>query len=296
MEEHELKSAVRAGMSVAKGAGLAVEDASVLHNSNRVALRLTPCDALARVAPAGPPSETAAEFEVEIARRLAERGSPVAELDPRVPPRVQVREGFSVTLWTYYAPRAPSELEAAEYAEALGRLHSGFRQIDLGAPAFTDRVAEAQALVGEPRQTPGLRRSDRQLLSKTLSTLSAEIGPRVAQVQLLHGEPHRGNVLRTSRGLLFIDLETCCRGPVEFDVAHGLLPARGRELGLLELCEHYPEVDKDLVEQCHTLIWAMITAWRWDRDDRLPDRDYWRVEGLQQLRSALARSGPGSPR
>jgi len=49
--------------------------------------------------------------------------------------------------------------------------------------------------------------------------------------QLLHGEPHPGNVLSTKNGLVFIDLETCCRGPVEFDIAHGLLPSEdGRML------------------------------------------------------------------
>jgi Ser/Thr protein kinase RdoA (MazF antagonist) len=37
---------------------------------------------------------------------------------------------------------------------------------------------------------------------------------------ILHGEPHPGNVLTMENGLLFIDLETRCSGPVEFDLAH----------------------------------------------------------------------------
>lgn len=36
---------------------------------------------------------------------------------------------------------------------------------------------------------------------------------------MLHGEPHPGNVLATADGLLFVGFETCCRGPVEFDLA-----------------------------------------------------------------------------
>jgi hypothetical protein len=36
-------------------------------------------------------------------------------------------------------------------------------------------------------------------------------------------------------------------------------------------------------------MWAGITTMRWCRDDAFPNRDYWRVEGLRQLRAALDR-------
>jgi len=36
---------------------------------------------------------------------------------------------------------------------------------------------------------------------------------------------------------------------------------------------------------------AMVTAWRWDRDDQLPDGRYWGIEGLNQVRVALDRYG-----
>lgn len=66
----------------------------------------------------------------------------MAELDPRVEYRVYLRDGFAISLWTYYEP-AGSEIAPAEYAGALMRLHAALRQIDLGAPHFTDRVAIA---------------------------------------------------------------------------------------------------------------------------------------------------------
>ena len=46
-----------------------------------------------------------------------------------------------------------------------------------------------------------------------------------------------------------------------------------------------------MVEQCRILIWAMITTWRWRTDDELPNGPYWAIEGLNQLREALDRSG-----
>ena len=208
METSQLRSAVDAAKSSASALDLRVDDAVVLQNSNRIAVRLLPCDVLARVVQVA--HQAGAEFEVEVARRLAETDSPVAALEPRVEPRAYVRDGFVVTLWTHYEPVSPRDVAPAEYAQALVRLHAGMREIDLPAPHFTDRVAEAQRLVGNRDHTPQLGDADRELLSNTLRNLSFAIGQRGAAEQLLHGEPHPGNLLRTRSGLLFIDLETCC--------------------------------------------------------------------------------------
>ena len=255
-----------------------VDDVVVLHDSNRLALRLLPCDVLARVAHME--GKGGAEFEVEVARRLAETGSPVASLDPRVVPRVYARDGFVVTLWTYYEPVSHRTVAPTAYAQALERLHAGMRQADFVAPHFTDRVAEAQSLVGNSAQSPDLQDADRQLLSNTLRELTSVIGQRDAAEQLLHGEPHPGNLLRTKNGLLFTDLETCCRGPVDFDVAH--LPE--------EVSTHYPGIDRDLLSKCRILMLAMVATWRWDRGDQLPNGRRMGTELLTQIRAAQEQS------
>jgi hypothetical protein len=216
MQTSHVRSAVGAAIATAAALGVRADDAQVLHDSNRLTVRLLPCDLVARIAPIS--YQASAAFEVDIARRLAETDSPVAALEPRVEPRVFVRDGFAINMWTYYEPVSPSKIEPAEYARALERLHAGMRQIDLPTPHFTDRIAEAQHLVDDRARTPALAEPDRELLSNTLRNLRRAIGQRGAAEQLLHGEPHPGNLLRTKNGLLFIDLETCCRGPVEFDV------------------------------------------------------------------------------
>jgi Ser/Thr protein kinase RdoA (MazF antagonist) len=94
------------------------------------------------------------------------------------------------------------------------------RKVDVATPHFTDRVDQAQQLVASRDDTPALADADRELLRDTLRGLGRGIGECGGAEQLLHGEPHPGNVLTTKNGLLFIDLETCCRGPVEFDLAH----------------------------------------------------------------------------
>ncbi len=281
MKASEVPRAVAAGMSTASALGLRVDDAVVVHNSNRIAVRLLPCDVLARVAYGVHQAGT--QFEVEVARRLAETDSPVAELEPRVEPRVYVRDSFAVTLWKYYEPVPSRDVAPSEYAQVLERLHAGMRQIDVTAPHFTDRIEEAQSLVGNRAHTPELPDTERELLSKTLRNLRRAVEGRGAGEQLLHGEPHPGNLLRTKRGLLFVDLETCCRGPVEFDIAHA--PQ--------EVSEYYPAANQDLLRDCRILMLAMIATWRWDRDDQLPNGRQLGAEWLSQIRAALDRHDAG---
>jgi hypothetical protein len=278
MQASEIPRAVAAAMSIASSLDLAVDDAIVLHDSNKLTLRLLPCDVLARVAPV---AHQVAGFEIELAQRLAESESPVAVLEPRVEPRVYERDGFVITLWTYYEPATPQEVSPADYANALERLHAGMRKLDVPTPHFTDRVDQAQQLVATPDRTPALADADRELLGDTLRSLRRAIGERGGAEQLLHGEPHPGNVLTTKNGLLFIDLETCCRGPVEFDLAHA--PE--------EVSEHYPGVDQGLLRECRILVLAMITTWRWDRGDQLPNGRRLGTEWLSQIRAALDRNG-----
>jgi aminoglycoside phosphotransferase (APT) family kinase protein len=183
---------------------------------------------------------------------------------------------MAITFWAYYetdaAPIAPPQ-----YADALARLHAGMRQIDVKAPHFTDRVTEARAILADRARSPDLNDVDRHLLVNTLQQMTAAITKRGAPEQLLHGEPHSGNVLNTAAGPLFTDFETCCRGPVEFDLAHA--PE--------DVAEHYPGVDQALLAECRILMLGMIIAWRWERDDELPDGRRLGAEWLAQMRKAL---------
>jgi hypothetical protein len=154
------------------------------------------------------------------------------------------------------------------------------RTLDVTTPHFTDRVAEAQLLVASRDHTPALADADRELLGTTLRRARRAIGDGGAAEQLLHGEPHPGNVLSTKNGLLFVDLETCCRGPVEFDLAH--VPE--------EVSARYPGADRDLLDECRVLVLAMVAAWRWRPDDQFPDGQ----RAARELLGAL-REGPPWP-
>jgi aminoglycoside phosphotransferase (APT) family kinase protein len=154
------------------------------------------------------------------------------------------------------------------------------RHVEITTPRFTERAAEAERLVANPAATPALDEADRNLLLTTLRSACELIDSRGAAEQLLHGEPHPGNLLTTPNGPLFIDFETCCRGPVEFDVAH--VPD--------EVSAQYPGLDRVLFEECRRLVLAMVAAWRWDVGDEFPN-------GHQAGRDVLTalRAGPPWP-
>ena len=279
MQATQVPGAITAGLSIAAMLGLTANQAIILQDSNRLVLRLLPCDIVARVAHSA--HQAGAAFEVELAGRLAETGSPVATLDARVAPQIYLHNGFVVTLWTYYEPVRLPEITPAEYAHALAHLHAGMRQIGIATPHFTDRVAQAQLLIASHDHTPDLPDAERELLRNTLQSFRRALVERSTAEQLLHGEPHPGNLLRTKQGLLFADLETGCRGPVEFDIAHA--PEA--------VSTHYPNADRQLVQQCRILMLAMIATWRWDRDDKLPNGRQLGLAWLNEIRTALERCG-----
>ena len=270
-------------MSTAAELGLVVDDAVVLSDSNRMVIRLTPCDVVARVAATGYgvfSAAVGAAREVEIVRRLDAAGAPVAALDPRVDPRVYVRDGFDIALWTYYEPVPSPAVAPTDYAHALVCLHDVMRQAEVTTPHFTDRVVDTKRWVAERDLTPDLTDDDRGLLALTLENLRLSIVDRGAAEQLLHGEPHPWNLLNTQSGLRFVDFENCVRGPVEFDLAW--VPG--------EVSRSYPGADGDLVDECRGVVLALIAAHRWHRDDNHPSG---RPSGIAFLHAV--RAGPPWP-
>jgi predicted trehalose synthase len=259
--------AVAAVTALAAQLDLRVDDAVVIQNSNKLALRLLPCDVFARIARKG---QEVAALEVELALQLAGTASPAAALAPDVEPRVYERDGFAVTLWTYYEVVAPDSDWPDAYADVLRRLHTRMRGVEITTPHFLDRVGEAERLITQRDETPALAEADRHLLLSSLQNARERI----------HGEPHPGNLLNTRDGPLFIDFETCCRGPIEFDVAH--VPE--------QVSARYPNIDQTLLAECRRLTLAMVAAWRWNILDEFPD-------GHQHGRSILTvlRQGPPWP-
>ncbi|UQN28208.1 phosphotransferase [Brachybacterium kimchii] len=293
MDPSRLSRAITAALEVARAQGLDAHEARVLSNSNKAVLLLLPSAVVARVGPADQPI---AAFELDLAVRLADAGAPVVAPDPRVAPAARLRDGFEVSLWSWVDPsgspdRAPTA--PAALAEALAHLHAAMRSVDVPAPRFTDRVRSALELLDDRERSPRLRTQDRDLLRGTLVELRDAVGS-TGREQLLHGEPHPGNILDSPRGPVFIDLETCCRGPVEFDLAH-LRPEGAEHYRSAASTDHGGPAHPDatLLAQCRRLTLALATTWRFDVEDAFPDGARVGEEWLAELRrtDGFAHSG-----
>jgi hypothetical protein len=273
MESAEARRAVAAATLTASALDLAVDDAVVLNDSNRLVARLLPCDIVARVSPMG---WFSAATEVELARRLTdETDVPIAGLDPRVEPRLHKRDGFEISMWTYFDPVHSGALAPTDYANALERLHGALRQIDVTAPHFTDRLTDIRRWLTDPDITPELAVEDRELLADRIANPGPLLLDSGVAEQLLHGEPHPWNVLDTKNGPLFADFENCARGPVEYDLAW--VPRA--------VTERYHHANQNLVAECRGVVLALIAAHRWRRDDQHPSGRQGGVAFLNTVRA-----------
>ena len=174
MEERLVVRATAVASSLAQDMGLKVDHVVVLQNSNKLGLRLQPCDTFPRTALLG---QEVADFEIRIAMSLAAVTAPVASLDPRIEPNVYERDGFAITFWSDYQPVTVASSPAA-YAAALHRLHAAMRRVEIEAPHFTQRIAEAEHLVTRRHDTPALSDGDRALLLDTLTSARQTICTR----------------------------------------------------------------------------------------------------------------------
>ena len=194
-------------------------------------------------------------------QRLVETECPVGVLDPRVEPRVYERDDFTVTLWTFYVPVTHREVAPADYASCtcpVAPRHAGSTSRCRTSPIEWHRPSRSSCA------PTSRRRSSTQTGRFSPTRCAAEPGRSKsgAPEQLLHGEPHPGNLLDARHGFRFIDLETCCRGPVEFDLAH--VPEA--------VVRHYPDVDEELLVDCRVLVLATVAAWRWEPRRPTPER------------------------
>jgi hypothetical protein len=67
----------------------------------------------------------------------------------------------------------------------------------------------------------------------------------------LHGEPHSGNRMETSEGLRWIDFESTCTGPLEWDLA----------FQSDEVVDLFPEADLGLLALLRKLNSARVATW-----------------------------------
>lgn len=258
--------AIRAAVDTAAAHGIRADRCDVLQNGNTLVLRLAE-DLVARVVQdTDGPRQGTAWFAREnaIAQHLTLAGAPVIPLHPDIPPGPHERGGFPLNFWVYVSATGADPDPAAAGA-ALLRCHRAlrdFRQLLPELAILTEAVSLLTHL-GErqlfPPETIGL-------LQRHLDRALAEL--RDVPRQPLHGDAHPGNIMTTTRGLLWTDWEDAFSGPVEWDLASVIWNARFLEHDhafadamLQAYTDSGGSVSQAILDRCLTARAAVMSAW-----------------------------------
>jgi Phosphotransferase enzyme family len=223
VEEAAPLHTLAAAIEIARDHGLTVNEPVMLRSTNNVVAWLNPSSVVAKIG-AGRASHLSRELAVAL--ELTALGAPVVAPSPVPPPEVYRPSGMDITFWTYHPQDGLSEVPVDVMVEAMHELHRALSQLSLhlkkSLPPYTQELAEVLSLLETADALPQVSESDRHLLVTTFSRLEDELNVLAPEPshQVIHGSPHSYNVLRVGNEARFIDWETTCTGPLEWDLAH----------------------------------------------------------------------------
>jgi hypothetical protein len=254
-------NAVEAAVYLAARFGLPVEEPVLLRSTNNVAAWLRPTMVVAKI---GVGHQRGFQIDVSVASALGSLGGPVVSPAPELPAVVHSHGGFDVTFWRYYPQPADVDIPGDQVAVALRQLHDTYARISTGLratlPSYFEELQSVSTLLRDGRGLPALE-TDRQLLIRVFDHLwrQLQVASDVRAHVVIHGSPHPYNVLLVDGTPRFIDFETTCLGPVEWDLAHTSQ----------ETADSYPgTIDAQLLQTCRDLVRVKTTAWCWADVDR----------------------------
>jgi len=261
-------NAVEAAVRVAEKFGLRVEVPVLLRSTNNVVAWLRPSAVVAKVGVGQP---RGLSTEVSVASELSALGAPVVPLAPEIPAAVHVLDEFTMSFWRYYPQPPDVEIAAERIAVALLDFHSACAQISAelrtALPSYLAALRSVSELLSDAKRLSALPATDRQLLIRVFDHLWTRL-PVASCADthvVIHGSPHPYNVLLVDGTPRFIDLETTCIGPIEWDLAH-TSPDTVRN--------YTSSVDTQLLEICRDLVRVTTAAWCWADVHRGDLRDH----------------------
>jgi phosphotransferase family enzyme len=256
-----LRTELAAARAVAGRVGLGVVTPEVLHLGNHTSARLAPWPIVARIA-----SGTSFDFspgalarEVTVASHLSSREAPAVRLAPNIAPGPYLEKDCAITLWEFVDGRpASSDDEEPLAATSLQRVHAALADIEAELPSFISKVDSCETILTDPAQATELAEDDRQFLRGLYEALRNDLGAISGTWQPLHGDPHLGNVLMVDSGAIWMDLESVCVGPLEWDV--GFLPTA--------TWAEFPGLDAALMRLLADVRSLCVAVWCWAEFDR----------------------------
>ncbi len=270
-----MTSAVEAATETARRFGIISPDPLVLQETNNTVVWLRPEPVVAKVAVRAR-SQVDLRLEHAVAAQLAALGAEIARPWPATSPVSHAGTGFVVTFWERLEGPDRTDVSAPELAASLRSLHAALDRTEVALPPFGTMLLRAREVLDDDAEMAALPPEDRTFVRGVYDQGLMALEGMSFDGRRLHGEPHNGNRIETSRGLRWIDFESCCFGPLEWDLA--FQPP--------EVVRLFPEADEGLRALLQRLNGARVATWCW-AGARHPEM---RHHGAQHI--ALLRHGP----
>jgi len=254
---------IRAATETAIAHGTTPDRCDILQNSSTLVLRLTETLVARVVQDTSGPRQGTEWFAREnaIARHLTENGAPVIPLHADLPPGPHEHLGYPMNFWQFVT-RVAAEPEPGEIGRTLRQCHDVMSRFVEPLPHLAI-ITESLAILQERELfSKDVHQMLRDHLTRSIEALSKR--PQ----QPLHGDAHMGNLMNTTRGLLWTDWEDTFSGPVEWDVASIIWNAQILEEDhetVKKICDAYREaggaIDDETLRHCLIARAAVITVW-----------------------------------
>jgi aminoglycoside phosphotransferase len=260
--------AVAAAVAVATEQGLPVADATPVGTGSNVIVHLRPSPIVARVmcGTVVLHSDPHAWLtrEIDVGAFLAERITSVVAPTKEIDPGPYVSENRWMSFWEHVEVHE-TPLEALAIGQALRALHDALAEYRGPLPPRSAVLQEIDWLLNALSGDDGVPElaADRDRLAEVI----LEHEPATDR-QPLHGDASLSNLLATSSGPRWNDLEDVCIGAVEWDVAGVLSDARaahGDAFGAEVLATYGGECDPaalERVDQVHALYGGLWRRYR----------------------------------
>lgn len=278
---HTTELAIRAARETALAHGITPDRCDILQNGSTLVLRLTDTLVARVVQDRDGPRQGTEWFAREnaIALHLTQNGAPVIPLHSGLPPGPHEHLGYPINFWEFVT-RIDAEPDPREIGLTLRKCHEVMKTFPQPLPRLAI-ISESLAILNDRSLFDA---STQEMLRQHLQT-SLEVLAAYPQ-QPLHGDAHAGNLMNTTRGLLWTDWEDTFAGPVEWDVASiiwNALILDEDHATVSAIREAYGPVDEIALQQCLVARAAVITAWypilypnpNADRQDKLRRRIEW---------------------
>lgn len=208
-------------------------------------------------------ARTELEHESAILDSLRSYDLPVVRIAPNQ--RRPVNVGRWSVLFTERLRSSTTAIELTDLLRSLSELHRA--TLDVQLPDWTAIVAGAERC----RQLNPFMGGDAALMDKVYELAVLPAMERPHSGQALHGDADFDQAISTPSGIVWIDFETACLGPIEWDLA------------AFDDVTAYGPCDLELWEQLRVVHSWCVASWCNRRDVENPSRRAARNQHLKRL-------------